>query len=166
MQTHTLVFDLSNVTYLSAYTLGRGVEQGQHAPERIEQAVTRWMREVYRWFQPQRVINNFMIQGGCPLGTGTGGPGYQFQDEFHPDLRHNKAGILSMANAGPNTNGSQFFITHCATPHLDDCHTVFGEVMSDQDQTVVNAIIQGDTIEDISIEGNVEALLKHAPKAK
>ena len=102
-----------------------------------------------------RVIDNFMIQTGCPNGTGTGGPGYEFQDEFNSDLKHDKPGILSMANAGPNTNGSQFFITHVETPWLDNNHTVFGTVCDEKSQDVVNSIEQGDTIASIDIDGDL-----------
>ena len=113
----------------------------------------------YNGLNFHRVIPDFMIQGGCPQGTGTGGPGYRFEDETRSDLRHDKPGILSMANAGPGTNGSQFFITHIATPWLDGKHTVFGEVIGGEDQTVVNAVKGGDRIESISIEGDADALL-------
>lgn len=103
-----------------------------------------------------RVIDNFMIQGGCPIGTGVGGPGYQFEDEFVSELKHDSSGILSMANAGPGTNGSQFFITHIPTPHLDGNHTVFGKVCSDDDQKIVDTIAQDDQIQSVEIMGENE----------
>ncbi len=107
-----------------------------------------------------RVIPDFMVQGGCPIGTGTGGPGYKFEDEFDASLKHDKPGVLSMANAGPGTNGSQFFVTHVATPWLDGKHSVFGEVASAADQEVVNAIVGGDSISTIELSGDVDALLE------
>lgn len=106
-----------------------------------------------------RVIPDFMIQGGCPIGTGTGGPGYKFEDEFDASLKHDKPGVLSMANAGPGTNGSQFFVTHVATPWLDGKHSVFGAVESDADMAVVNSIVGGDSITTIELSGDVDALL-------
>lgn len=105
-----------------------------------------------------RVIKNFMIQGGDPTGTGSGGPGYSFKDEIHPSLKHDRAGTLSMANAGPNTNGSQFFITHKPTPHLDGKHAVFGYVV--EGQGTVDLIEKGDTIKSVEIIRNGKAAKK------
>ena len=116
-------------------------------------------RGYYDGLSFHRVINDFMVQGGCPEGSGRGGPGYKFEDEFNPSLRHDKPGVLSMANAGPRTNGSQFFITHGATPWLDGKHSEFGEVVSAEDQKVVDAIRQDDVIEKATVEGDVDALL-------
>jgi len=125
------------------------------APLTVANFVNLAGRGYYDSLSFHRVIDDFMIQGGCPTGTGTGGPGYQFQDEFHPELRHDGPGVLSMANAGPNTNGSQFFITHVDTPWLDNKHTVFGKVVDDDSQGIVNEISQSDKIESIAIEGSL-----------
>jgi peptidyl-prolyl cis-trans isomerase B (cyclophilin B) len=132
-------------------------------PEETPMTVANFVNLVERGFYNgiafHRVIPDFMVQGGCPQGTGTGGPGYRFADEFVPSLRHDAPGKFSMANAGPGTNGSQFFITHVPTPWLDDAHTIFGAVQSDADQDIVNEIAQGDVIETITIEGDTAALL-------
>ena len=113
-----------------------------------------------------RVIPDFMIQGGCPQGSGTGGPGYRFEDECSPDRRHDAPGKLSMANAGPGTNGSQFFITHVETSWLDGKHTVFGEVLGANDQAVVDAIAMGDTIDSVEVTGAEAVLEAQADRVK
>jgi len=107
--------------------------EAEKAPNTVNNFVFLAREGFYDGIIFHRVISNFMVQGGDPTGTGSGGPGYQFEDEFHSDLRHDGPGTLSMANAGPNTNGSQFFITHTATPHLDDKHSVFGKVSAGLD---------------------------------
>jgi len=129
------------------------------APLTVANFVNLACRGFYNGLSFHRVIADFMIQGGCPTGNGTGGPGYRFEDEFVPELRHDQPGILSMANAGPGTNGSQFFITHVPTPHLDDHHTVFGKVIDAGDQEVVDRVAQGDTIHTMTIQGDPSALL-------
>ncbi|GIK17060.1 MAG: peptidyl-prolyl cis-trans isomerase [Planctomycetota bacterium] len=129
----------------------------EQAPVTVANFVNLAQRGYYDGVTFHRVEPNFVIQGGDPTGTGRGGPGYQFEDEFDALLRHDSPGILSMANAGPGTNGSQFFVTHRATPHLDDRHSVFGKVIEGQD--VVNEIAKGDAMIGVMILGNAEKLL-------
>ena len=120
------------------------------APQTVNNFVALARDGFYDDVKFHRVIADFMVQGGDPTGSGRGGPGYRFNDEFHPDLVHDGPGVLSMANAGPNTNGSQFFITHVATTWLDNKHAVFGRVRSGQD--VVDLIQQGDVMKRVEIE--------------
>ena len=134
----------------------------QQAPVTVASFVNLAKRGFYDGLSFHRVIDNFMVQGGCPLGSGTGGPGYRFEDECSPELRHDAPGKLSMANAGPGTNGSQFFITHIETSWLDGKHTVFGSVLSADDQAVVNAIAGGDDIISVTITGGDELLEQQA----
>jgi peptidyl-prolyl cis-trans isomerase B (cyclophilin B) len=126
------------------------------APLTVANFVNLAQRGFYDGLNFHRVIPDFMIQGGCPQGTGTGGPGYKFEDEANNGVGHER-GVLSMANAGPNTNGSQFFITHVATPWLNGKHTVFGKVIEGMD--VVDSIKQGDQIKSLKIEGDAAAVL-------
>jgi peptidyl-prolyl cis-trans isomerase B (cyclophilin B) len=150
-------------TLVAVFDTGKGKIRVRLFPEKVPYTVANFVnlaqRGFYNGLNFHRVIKDFMIQGGCPRGNGMGGPGYKFADEFAPELKHDRPGILSMANAGPNTNGSQFFITHVPTPWLDGKHAVFGVVESDTDMAVVNAIVQGDALNGVSIEGDASALL-------
>ena len=116
-------------------------------------------RGYYNGLKFHRVIADFMIQGGDPTGTGAGGPGYQFGDEFKKEVVFDRKGLLAMANAGPNTNGSQFFITHVPTEWLNYKHSIFGEVVNSEDQDIVNKIAQGDIMNEVIISGDVEEFL-------
>ena len=135
----------------------------QKTPKTVASFVNLIQRGFYNGLSFHRVIEDFVIQGGCPLGTGTGNPGYQFEDEFDKSLRHSGAGILSMANAGPGTNGSQFFITLGAQPHLNDHHSVFGHVTEGLD--VVEQIEKGDKIKSATVSGDVDALFSAQAEA-
>ena len=131
----------------------------EQTPLTVANFVNLAQRGFYDGLTFHRVIPDFMIQGGCPNGVGNGGPGYRFEDECTPALRHER-GVLSMANAGPGTNGSQFFVTHVPCSWLDGKHTVFGKVVSADDQKVVDAVQGGDSIETIRIVGDASALLE------
>ncbi|MFN2365549.1 MAG: peptidylprolyl isomerase [Desulfurivibrionaceae bacterium] len=133
---------------------------GDQVPYTVANFVNLANRGFYNGLNFHRVIADFMVQGGCPDGNGMGGPGYTFADEFDPGLRHDRPGILSMANAGPGTNGSQFFITHVPTAWLDGKHAVFGVVEADTDQEVVNAIAKGDALNSVTIKGDTAPLLE------
>jgi peptidyl-prolyl cis-trans isomerase B (cyclophilin B) len=144
----------SNKNYTATLVTSRGEIVcdlfAKDAPNTVNNFVFLAREGFYNGTSFHRVINDFMIQGGDPTGTGRGGPGYQFQDEVKDNPRKHQVGSLSMANAGPNTNGSQFFITHVVTEWLNGKHTVFGQVRSGQD--VVNAVKQGDTLEKVTIQ--------------
>ncbi len=148
------------MSLLATFDTSRGPIRVELAADKAPLTVANFVNLAKRGFYDglsfHRVIADFMIQGGCPQGTGTGGPGYKFEDEANNGLGHQR-GVLSMANAGPNTNGSQFFITHVATPWLDGKHTVFGKVIEGLD--VVDAVKQGDAINSVKIEGDAEAVL-------
>jgi peptidyl-prolyl cis-trans isomerase B (cyclophilin B) len=154
----------SDNTLIAVITTNKGVINlrlfDKQTPVTVGNFANLALRNFYNGLSFHRVIADFMIQGGCPYGTGVGGPGYSFADEFSPDLLHDRPGILSMANAGPGTNGSQFFITHVPTPWLNQHHTVFGAVLSSADQDVVNQIVQGDKILQITIEGDCAPLFE------
>ncbi|MBZ4040263.1 peptidylprolyl isomerase [Novilysobacter selenitireducens] len=148
------------MSLIATFETDRGPIRIQLEPEKAPLTVANFANLAKRGFYDglnfHRVINDFMVQGGCPQGSGTGGPGYRFEDETKNGLGHER-GVLSMANAGPGTNGSQFFITHVACPWLDGKHTVFGKVIEGQE--VVDAIKQGDIINKVKLEGDVDAAL-------
>jgi len=160
--------ELNKMSLIANFDTARGTIRVELAADKAPLTVANFVNLAQRGFYDglnfHRVINDFMIQGGCPEGSGRGGPGYTFPDEFVAGLRHSKPGILSMANAGPRTNGSQFFITHVPTPWLDGKHTVFGEVLSADDQKVVDAIRGGDKIGSISIKGDATELMESIRK--
>lgn len=143
----------SNKTYTATIETNKGTIvvdlHPKHAPKTVNNFVFLARQGFYDGLKFHRVISNFMVQGGDPTGTGSGGPGYKFEDETRGNPLTHEAGVLSMANAGPNTNGSQFFITHSPQPHLNGKHTVFGKVREGQD--VVNAIRQNDTMNKVTI---------------
>ena len=148
------------MSLIATFDTARGPIRVELLPAKAPLTVANFVNLARRGFYDglgfHRVIADFMVQGGCPEGSGRGGPGYRFEDETGNGVRHER-GVLSMANAGPNTNGSQFFITHVATPWLDGKHTVFGKVVEGLD--VVDAIAQGDAIHSVKIEGDAEAVL-------
>jgi peptidyl-prolyl cis-trans isomerase B (cyclophilin B) len=148
------------MSLIATFTTSRGPIQVELYPDKAPLTVANFVNLAKHGFYDglifHRVIPDFMIQGGCPEGSGRGGPGYRFEDETSNGLSHDR-GVLSMANAGPSTNGSQFFITHVSTPWLDGKHTVFGKVLSGLD--VVDAVKQGDVIETLTLEGDTDAVL-------
>ena len=148
------------MSLFAVFDTARGPIRIELAPDKAPLTVANFVNLAQRGFYDglgfHRVIDDFMVQGGCPEGSGRGGPGYRFEDETTNGLRHDR-GVLSMANAGPNTNGSQFFITHVPTPWLDGKHTVFGKVVEGLD--VVDAVKQGDKINSVKIEGDADAAL-------
>ena len=147
----------------AVFDTARGKIRVALAPDKAPLTVANFVNLARRGFYDgldfHRVINDFMVQGGCPEGSGRGGPGYRFEDEIVPTLRHGR-GVLSMANAGPGTNGSQFFITHVPTPWLDGKHTVFGQVVGPADQAIVDAVRAGEKIGSITITGDTAPVLE------
>lgn len=154
---------VENITLNAKIKTSKGEINIKLFPEVAPMTVTNFVvlskKGYYDGLKFHRVIEDFMIQGGDPTGTGAGGPGYQFRDEFKEGVVFDRKGLLAMANAGPNTNGSQFFITHVPTEWLNYKHTIFGEVVSEDDQKVVDGVKQGDIIETIEITGDVDKFL-------